>query len=197
VEQAERDVDEQRRRWLAELADEREDFLAELRRRTAGRLGELSRKVLADLADADLQQKVADVFVQRIEALDKEARAPIREALGGGDEPVRVSAAFELSDKQAKQVRKAVETLVGDDADVRFTRDEGLLCGVQLQAAGRAVGWNIAGYVGELIDAIDEEIERRIRELREPAEQSGDERQPGAPPDEKAPDDEQEESDGE
>ncbi|MFW6154503.1 MAG: hypothetical protein ACOC95_04720 [Planctomycetota bacterium] len=169
--QAERDVSERKRQWLASLDDQREAFVADLRRQAAERLGDLAAKVLADLADADLQQRAVEVFLRHLDSLDEATRQDLREAVAG-DGTLEVATAFDLPDKQAKRLRDAVGALAGGKAEVRFVTDGALVCGLQLRAGGRALGWNIAEYAGELADAINEAIDEQVREMRQ-AEAAG------------------------
>ena len=164
--QAERDVAERKRQWLASLDDQRASFVADLRRQAAERLGALAGKVLADLADADLQQRAVEVFLRRLDGLDKAARTDLRKALAG-EGTVEVAAAFDLPDKQVRRVRDAVAALADGKTEVRFATDETLVCGLQLRAGGRAVGWNIAEYAEDLADAINDSIDEQVREMRQ------------------------------
>ncbi len=166
TDRAEQDVSERKRQWLAALDDQRVSFVADLRREAAERLGALAAKVLADLAGADLQQQAVEVFLRRLEGLDDDARRELREALDGRG-VVEVAAAFDLPDKQARRVRDAVGALAGGKTEVRFATDATLVCGLQLRAGGRAVGWNIAEYAEDLADAINEAIDQQVREIRQ------------------------------
>ena len=166
--QAEQDLRRQKAQWLDTLGQRREDFLAELRRTAAGRLGDLAAKVLADLADSDLQQHVVAVFARRVDQLDDDRRQQLRDALAGRDGPVRVAAAFDLTEEQADTVRSAVADLTDDDApELDLARDEDLICGLEVQAGGHAVGWNVAEYLDALQDDLNQAIDDRIRQLRD------------------------------
>ena len=164
--QAERDVAERKRQWMEAVADERDAFVAYLRRRTAEQIGALAAKVLSDLADADLQQRAVEVFLRRLEGLDEGERKDLRRAFAG-DGAVEVASAFDLPDRQARRVRDAVAALAGGKAEVRFATDGALVCGLQLRAGGRAVGWNIAQYAEELAEDIHEAVDEQVRRMRQ------------------------------
>ncbi len=169
--QAEKEIRRKKQRWLETLEDRQGDFVADLRRRSADRLATLSRKVLADLADADLQQRVVATFLDRAANLDDETRNELRETFADAD-TIEIAAAFELSDDQARQVRQAVGQLVEGDPDVNITRQDDLICGIELRAGGHAVGWNIGDYVDQLSDDMRSAVDEQIRELREGNDQN-------------------------
>jgi len=164
--QAEEEVRRLKQQWVQSVEDQRADFLSDLRRQTARQVGDLASKVLDNLADASLQQQVVAAFLQRVRDLDDDARRELREALLGEEQPLEVAAAFDIDEDQAGQIRDAIQALSENETDIRFVRNLDLICGIQLRAGGRAVGWNVAEYVGELVDQIGETIDGKIRELR-------------------------------
>jgi F-type H+-transporting ATPase subunit b len=164
--QAEEEVRRLKQQWVQSVEDQRADFVSDLRRQTARQLGDLASKVLDDLADASLQQQVVAAFLQRVRDLDEDARRDFREVLSTEEKPLEVAAAFDIDQDQAGQIRDAIQALSEDEADIRFVKSSDLICGIQLRAGGRAVGWNVAEYVEELVDQIGETIDGKIRELR-------------------------------
>jgi len=181
--QAEQEVRRKKQRWLETLEDRQADFVADLRRRTSDRLAKLSRKVLADLADADLQQRVVGTFLDRAANLDDETKRELQDTFADAD-TIEVAAAFELSDEQTQQIRDAVGQLIEGNPDVTVARQDDLICGIELRAGGHAVGWNIGDYVDQLTEDIRSAVDEQIRELREGNEQSEDQGDEGDEADE-------------
>lgn len=141
VEQARRDVAELERRWRTAVEDERDRLLTELREGAADRVLQVTRRVLEDLADETLEDRIIDVFVGRLE----DAQIPIPDTSGG----LEVRTAFPLDDTRRHRVATAVRKHVADHP-VRFARDPGLLGGIELFTDGHALGWNLAAYLDEL-----------------------------------------------
>lgn len=167
IEQVEQDIRQRKQQWLDSLQNQRTSFLSELRRTSARQLATLTRKVLEDLAGASLQPQVLQAFADRMQSLDDDARRQLRKDLSDHDGAVEVASAFELDDQQKQTVDEALGAVLDDTPDLTFTVDEDLICGLQVRAAGRAVGWNVDDYVTDLVDRLDEAMDEHVNRLRE------------------------------
>ena len=65
-------------------------------RRTQEEVFAITRKTLADLATASLEERVADVFLERLQALDAKTKASLGEALKTASDPAVVRSTFDL-----------------------------------------------------------------------------------------------------
>lgn len=129
---------------------ERDAYAAELRRQAGQRVVKAARRLLADLAGADLEQLVVRRFLARLGALGEGER----EALRAGREAT-VRAAFPLPAAVRRQVEEAVRALLGGEAAVRLETDPALICGVEVEVAGRRWRWSVDGYLDDLEEALD------------------------------------------
>jgi len=183
--QARDEIAERRESWIGDLRAEQADFIARLRSRAAAAFAELARRALADLADADLSDRVATVFARRLEGADDETREALAEAARRADEAPRLIAAAEPSEDVAQRLRDAAARIFGDDTQLTFETDPDLACGVVLEAGSRRVSWTLDSY----LDALDSEISEALAALGErgatDGQQTG-ERQTGAKEDEAA-----------
>lgn len=163
--EAREEVDRKRTQWRESLDRHKDQFLHQLRRQASRRLGQVARSALEDLADADLERQVVEVFLRRVEGLDPQRRRQAVEALQHGG-PVTVHTAWELPDDQRDRVAKAlVEQLdLGEPDAPSFETDEEIVCGIELRAGGFTVGWHVRQYVGELTDRVAEAIDEETGE---------------------------------
>jgi F-type H+-transporting ATPase subunit b len=169
LEQARDDVDEQRELWHQSLDRERADLAEELQRRTAVVVVDLTRSALADLADEDLERVVIERALRQLSD-DPSARSalmnPQAGAQSGADaQPeVVVRSALPLAD-QADAVRARLHELgLDEQVRVRFERDDRLIVGVEISAAGTAVDWNAHDYLTRLEAAIDDLLDEVLGE---------------------------------
>ncbi len=140
--------------WEASLAREQQRVLAELQERVGRQVCEVSRRVLADLADADLERQVLVVAARRLEA-DPSATRDLADAVAGGATPV-VATAFPLDDDARRQVTEIVRRQLPEGPPPTFTTDPTLVCGLEVRAGGHAVGWSVASHLDGLEAAIAE-----------------------------------------
>ena len=156
TEQARAEIAGQRADWARQLERERESFLARLRERAGEALTRLLARALGDLADADLEARVAAVFARKLEHGAEETRTDLARAAEAAEQPPRIVSAFEPGEETRARLRAAARAAIGAEAAERlvFETDPGLGCGIALEAGSRRIAWTIGAYV----DALEEEI---------------------------------------
>lgn len=152
--EAREEVDEKRRAWHAQLRDEREDFLDQLRRRAGDAFHRLARRALVDLADADLEERIARTFVGQLRELDDQ---PCRALAAAGSATVK--SRFELPAGAKRQLTKAIHDLMGQDVTVAYATDEKLPGGIVLEAGSRQVAWTLDSWLDGLQEAVREPLD--------------------------------------
>ena len=170
---ARREVDGRRQAWEDALEKEKQEFLQELGRRAAAEVYAASRRVLHDLADAELEQRVLDVFLERLEGADEEMRDALRRAASDEGDRLAVRSAFELSAKARGRVTRKLHEVVSDEVEVDYETDPDLLLGLEVAGRGRRVAWHARDYLDRLEERAAEmfaEAADRNEEASEAAE---------------------------
>jgi F-type H+-transporting ATPase subunit b len=138
------------RQWRSEVERERESFLGEVRRQVGLQVGAVARRVLLDLANAELERQVAEVFVTRLRELPEHDRGLLTEACRAGGEEAAIRSAFELSPEARKHIEAAVRHVLGESVRLRYETDSELICGVALMVRGRRVAWSVDSYLDDV-----------------------------------------------
>lgn len=160
IEEARSDVDEQEQQWLEALRRKQDRLARHLQRQAGAQVVEATRRVLADLADADLEDAVVAGFVRSIERLDVEERQSVADSLASADGAALIRTGFELSESRRESVREALRRLTGDEGpEFEWERDSEITAGIQVETEVARVGWTIDGYLDELL----EDFERSVR----------------------------------
>ena len=147
--QAREEVGRTRSRWQESLEKEKRSFLQNLKRLAVREVYGLSRRALKDLADADLEERVVDVFVRRFKTLKKEDKEALVKAVREEDK-VTVRSGFELSGSSRQKITKAVREQTSGRIDVTYDTDPQIIMGIGLKARGEKVAWSIRDYLAEL-----------------------------------------------
>jgi F-type H+-transporting ATPase subunit b len=120
----------------------------------------ITRKALADLAGASLEERMTDVFVQRLGALNGAAKEQLAAALKSSTSSARVRSAFDLPPAQQATIQKALNETFSADIHIQFETAPELASGIELSANGQKVAWSISDYLttleksaGELLHA--------------------------------------------
>lgn len=164
---AREDADEQKKKLLAEARDEvaeiraywkrqanqeKQEFLSNLARRAVEAIQTIARKALRDLADADLEERIAHTLTERLKSMDMEARR----ALAQTSEPVRIASTFALDPKVRSRLTRAIHEYLAEGVEVDYMQAEGLLCGIELTSGSQRVSWSLAEYLDELTARVED-----------------------------------------
>ncbi len=128
----------------------------EIRIRTQQEVFAIVRKALSDLAGATLEERMVDVFVGRLQALNADEKQALIFALQPAPLPLVVRSTFELPAAQQSAVEAQVKALLGSAIEVRFETSPNLVSGIELSSDGQKIAWSIANYLTELESGIGE-----------------------------------------
>jgi F-type H+-transporting ATPase subunit b len=162
---ARREVDQTRLRWEEALEREQEAFASELRRRIGLQASSLARRCLEDLADARLEELVLKHFIARVDQLSEADRDELAEGIKKNQGSINLHSAFDLDDQQQGRVLEALMKVLpptGSEPQLAWKKQDHLVCGLELEAGGFRVAWNIDSY----LEAVEAEILRELSQNR-------------------------------
>lgn len=153
LDEVRREVETSRARWHAELELERQEQLGKFRPKAAAALTRAARRMLADMADADLEQQLIRTFVRRLETLDHDDLATLRKSARKAGH-LRVGTSFEPDEETRTRIRRALQHHLLEERkteiDIDFYRPDHLVCGIEVDTEGRKIGWTIDNYLQAL-----------------------------------------------
>jgi len=118
--------------------------------RTQQEVFAIARKALADLATTSLEERMGDILVRRLHAMDGPAKAALVNALSTATEPAIVRSAFELAPAQCAAINAALKEICTTDIQLLFETAPEVISGIELTANGQKVAWSIADYLASL-----------------------------------------------
>ncbi len=153
LDEARDEAAEARKNWQRQTTQEKEEFLNNLQKRAADTIQVIAKKTLADLANAELEEQMVHSFIRQLKSLDDEE---FRMALRQSSTPVSVVSAFELPTSTRARLTRAIHEHLVEGIEVEYDRSPDLLCGIELNAEGRRLGWNLDDYLDQLSGRVEE-----------------------------------------
>ncbi len=150
LDEARKDADALRAKRQDALRNEQRNLSQEIIRWTQKEVFAITRKTLADLASTSLEERMGDVFVRRLRALDGAAKEQLATAFKTSNHTVSVRSAFDLPPAQRAAIESAVKETFAPDAQVQFETAPELVSGIELSTNGQKVAWSIADYLATL-----------------------------------------------
>jgi F-type H+-transporting ATPase subunit b len=141
------------------LRNEAQTLNQAIRHRTQQEVFAIARKALADLASADLDERVGEVFMRRLREMDGPARESFAGSLAKASAPALVRSAFDLPAEQRAAIQHALNETFSADIHVRFETTPDLVGGIELSTDGQKLAWSIREYLASLEKGVDELLE--------------------------------------
>ena len=110
----------------------------------------ITRKMLTELADTTLEQRMVEVFVGRLRAVEGDTKANLTQALQGSPATVQVRSAFDLLPTQQAAIAQALDETLATTTHIRFETTPTLISGIELNANGWKIAWNLADSLSSL-----------------------------------------------
>ena len=137
------------------LKQQEQDFKAVLKRRTKQEVFAIAGQALSDLANADLEEQVVNVFIKKIKGLDEADRTKFIHALNTKDGSIRIKSVFELPKNSKQQLEKTIEEITDKETSFEYLLEPELVSGISLETADFQLSWSIESYLESLkIDSI-------------------------------------------
>ena len=160
MEQVRAEVDQVKTRWQDMLVREQDAFFHDLRQRAAKQLYATARKALADLADADLEERIVDEFIRRVKTLDEEKSLQIRKATQGKTNQINIQSAFEISEDRQAQIHEVLKERISSSFTIRYLLQPDVVSGIELRVNGHKIAWSLNEYLETLVESLTETLQR-------------------------------------
>jgi F-type H+-transporting ATPase subunit b len=132
------------------LTSELQTLHQDIARRSREEVFAIAKKVLTDLADTTLEERMTAVFVRHLRELDEAAKKGLAKALKTASNTVCLQSAFELSSTQRAAAQSALNEIFACGIQIQFGTTPDLISGIELTANGWKVAWNIADFLASL-----------------------------------------------
>ncbi len=143
------------------LRNEQHSLNEELSRRAREEVFAIARKTLSDLAGASLEQRMTDIFLDRLRELNDAQMAEVKSAFKTSPHPLLVRTAFELPAQQCAAIETAIGEILDKEKQIEFDIVPDLVSGIEISSNGQKIAWSIADYLGSLAKSVDDLLKTR------------------------------------
>ncbi len=147
--------------WYEALQKEKAVFLDDLRRHAAAKFLQVSRHALGELAGAELEQRILEVFLQRLRKLADEADAGTLRSIFRTGSQVLVTSSFEIPWESREVLEQTFRSRISAECTFRYELSDSLICGIEIKTDGVRIAWSLQDYLGELEKDLNLEFMKR------------------------------------
>ena len=130
-----------------EYQAEQQSLSEEIARRTQQEVFALARRTLQDLAATSLEERMCDVFIQNLRALNGELKNALVASVQTAKQPAIVRSAFELPPEQQSKTQTAMNETLAADVRIQFETVPNLISGIELTVNGKKMAWSVNDYL--------------------------------------------------
>ena len=132
------------------LKQQEQEMKEALKRRTKEEVFAIAGKALSDLANADLEEQVINVFIEKIRSLNEADRTKFINALEVKDGSIRIKSVFELSQNSKQKLEKTIKEITDKETDFQYLLEPELVSGIMLETANFQLSWSIESNLESL-----------------------------------------------
>lgn len=147
-----KNLEREKQDWQAHLEAERDRFISELHLASAETLYQLVRRALHDLADEDLEERIALNVISKLKPLSAELTSAADRA-----EHAIATTHAPLPDNMQQKMKAALERLA-PALPLSFATDTRQAPGLILRIGSVQVAWTVDSYTDELIGLLTERL---------------------------------------
>jgi F-type H+-transporting ATPase subunit b len=145
------------------LNESQENLSSEIAKNAKQEVFAISRKALSDLASQSLEEQMANVFIKRLNELNKDEKKQFIEAFISDSNTIDVRSVFELSIKQQTEIKSSVNEILGTKTQFVFETSPELVSGIELTSNSYKLAWSISEYLNLLQKSIDETLKEESK----------------------------------
>ena len=146
---------------LKKATEEKEELLEkEIIEKTQQEVFDISRKTLKDLAGTELEDRVVQTFIGKLNDPSGAVKQQILPIFNSGKTEVMIKSAFDLSEKQKEEITSTIKNITEKDSAFTFETSPDLISGIELSVNGYKLAWNISSY----LDSLEKNISKTIKE---------------------------------
>jgi F-type H+-transporting ATPase subunit b len=164
---AREEVEKARSRWQESVQKEKNAFLRELRQLAANQVYAISRRALRDLADAEFEERVVQVFLSRMEDMPAQEKRDVVQAIQDEGKTVSVRSRFEISTALRRKITEMVHNELVENAEVVYETFPEMIMGVELKSRGEKIAWSLESYLDSLEQRARDALESEARKGKE------------------------------
>lgn len=151
ISQAHANADEISKSRLLALERELEHYQDDIALKTLQEIYEIARKVLVDLADVELEQKMFECFCKHLQNMSSDEKNNLNKTIEAENSKLVLYSAFELTQAQLEEIDAILKKETSSHSNKHYQLEQevktALISGIELRSKGWKIAWNSEDYL--------------------------------------------------
>ena len=159
LEEARKENHDRRNAWLDSLDAEKRELGDSFRASIASSTRYVTDALLRRISNRSLNDQMLDSFIDQLTAIDSQAKDKFTANSAAKPASITLISAMPMNSAAQHSLSQAVHEALGIDSTIDYQVDEQLIAGVQLNANGNHLKWNISDMLEDLDDELSQVME--------------------------------------
>ncbi|NOZ25264.1 MAG: hypothetical protein GXO94_04125 [Nitrospirae bacterium] len=155
--EAMQEIDTERKKTVRLIRQEKLRALEEMRERVVSVAVEMAGRLLSDVSDDFLQERLLRMMTERLAHLPEEELRRLNETVRDGTCTAEVHSAAQLSSEQTEEIKSTLRNILKCSVDLVERRDPSLIAGVRLKIDGHVLDGTLRGNLDAAAEKLKEE----------------------------------------
>lgn len=151
---ARQDADRLRAAEHGQLLTERRDLGDRVTHMATDAVFDSVRKALTDLGGVSVDERILDVFAERLRSLDATAKNTFKAALTQVP-AAAVRSRFAITEAARQALQKNIDAAFGSHIPLEFAEEPAVIGGIEMRAGGQIISWTVTEYLRSLSHQLD------------------------------------------
>ncbi len=138
----------------------------QLSQKTQEEVLSITKKALTELASTNLEEQTVHVFIRNIKAITEKGKKQFIDAFHSDSTPLSIKSAFDLPEKERKNIKMAIAELLGPDVKYAFETDPKMIGGIELVTTGYKLSWSFAAYMNSLEKSVASSMKESLKAVK-------------------------------
>jgi F-type H+-transporting ATPase subunit b len=154
------EVNVKKAQWNEEIQRQKDAFLNNMRMSAGKEIYAVARRVLADLANEELESHIMETFISKLRKMDDDEKRKMMEFLKKKEDIV-IKSGFSIPESTRQSIHKTLHDQIGDELNISYILLPDLISGIELGASDLRISWSIGSY----LDSLEDELSRMFVQI--------------------------------
>jgi F-type H+-transporting ATPase subunit b len=164
IEDAHSEIDHLKAQWRESLYREKKNFLDNMQQMIVEQTVSLAGQILQNLADAELQEHVIDLFIKRFKDMDQDEKKQVSKIIQESGNRITLQSPFDIDAARKHKIMAVLREELADQVQVDYEIDPELFLGLNLKFRGRKIAWNLSDYLEDILEQADRLLEEQAHQ---------------------------------
>lgn len=165
LKQANQEIRDKQLKFEQQMTVEKKSLYDAVSHIVAETLVNQTKDAFKELANADLENQMAEIFAKKLPEIKKSDLDKIVKNIKNNKE-IEIASSFNIDEKNKKSIEKTLTEITNTKPKITYKKDNKVICGIEIISDSIIVKWGFTKYIENFNKSLNEALSK-IRALKE------------------------------